>query len=146
MKTRSEIAEPINLILDLIKNLLVTHKEAPVVLSAFRALKAIATTLCNGEEGSMAELVPHVFSASKEKYSTSEALGALAVMSYVWFIFFFARRTYGLSVYSTKIGPRIIPFFRPIISHSITILRGEDNCKSLYSLKLLAVIAQPFNL
>lgn len=88
MKTRSEIAEPINLILDLIKNLLVTHKEAPVVLSAFRALKAIASTLCKGEESSMAKLVPHVLSASKEKYSTSEALGALAAMSYVWFISF----------------------------------------------------------
>ena len=88
MKTRSEIAEPINLILDLIKDLLATHKEAPVVLAAFRALKAIATTLCSGEEGSMAELVPYVLSASKEKYSTSAALGALAAMSYVWFISF----------------------------------------------------------
>lgn len=84
MKTRSEIAEPINLILVLIKNLLAIHKEEPVVLSAFRALKAIAATLCSGEEGSMAELVPCVLSASKEKYSTSAALGALAAMSYVY--------------------------------------------------------------
>lgn len=72
------------MILALIKNLLETHKEAPVILSAFRALKAIATTLCSGEEGSMAELVPYVLSASKEKYSTSAALGALAPMSYVY--------------------------------------------------------------
>ena len=88
LRTRSEIAEPINLILDLIKNLLVTYKDAPVVLSACRALKAIATTLCSGEEGSMAELVPYVLSASREKYSRSAALGALAAMSYVWFITF----------------------------------------------------------
>lgn len=87
MKTRSEIAEPINLILVLIKDLLAIHKEAPVVLSAFRALKAIAATLCSGEEGSMAELVPCVLSASKEKYSASAALGALAAMSYVCYIF-----------------------------------------------------------
>jgi hypothetical protein len=71
VKTRSEIAEPINLILDL----LVTHKEAPVVLSAFRALKTIATTMLGKGRGSMAELVPYVLSASKEKYSTSAALG-----------------------------------------------------------------------
>ena len=88
VKTRSEIAEPINLILDLIKKILATDKEAAVVLSAFRALKAIATTLNSGEEGSMAELVPYVLSASKEKYSKSAALGALAAISYVWFISF----------------------------------------------------------
>lgn len=113
MKTRTEIAEPINLILDLIKNLLVTHKEAPVVLSAFRALKAIATTLCNGEEGSMAELVPHVFSASKEKYSTSEALGALAVMSYVWFIFFLQEEPMAYLFIAQKLGLELFPFSDP---------------------------------
>ncbi|KAF8797612.1 hypothetical protein BYT27DRAFT_7204423 [Phlegmacium glaucopus] len=109
VKMRSEIAEPITLILVSIKNLLAIHKgEDPVVLSAFRALKAIAATLCSGEEGSMAELVPHALSASKGKQSTGAALGALAAMS-------------------TKLGPRIIPFFRSIISHSIAILRGEDD-------------------
>ena len=125
MKTRSEISESINLILVSIKNLLAIHKETAVVPSAFQALKAIATTLCSGEEGSMTELVPYVLSASKGKHSTGAALGALAAMSYVYLL---ASRPYGLFIYSTKIGPRIIPFFRSIISHSITILRGEDNC------------------
>ena len=83
VKNRSEISEPINLILVSIKNLLAIHKEAPVALSAFQALKAIAATLCSGEEGSMAELVPYALSASKGKHGTSAALGALAAMSYV---------------------------------------------------------------
>lgn len=80
---RSDLAEPINLILVSIKNLLAIHKEAPVVLSAFRALKAIAATLCSGEESSMTGLVPYALSASKVKYSMGAALGALAAMSYV---------------------------------------------------------------
>lgn len=78
------MAEPINLILISIKNLLAIHKEAPIVPSAFQALKAIATTLYSGEEGSMTELVPYALSASKEKHSVGEALGALAAMSYVY--------------------------------------------------------------
>ena len=83
---RSEIAEPINRILVSIKNLLVINKEAPVVLSGFRALKAIVATLCSGEEGSMAELVPYALSASKGKQGAGAALGALAAMSYVYLL------------------------------------------------------------
>ena len=86
VKTRSEISESINLILVSIKNLLAIHKEAPVVLSAFQALKVIAATLCTGEEGLIAELVPYALSASKGKHSTGAALGALAAMSYVYFV------------------------------------------------------------
>jgi len=92
---RSEIAEPITLILISIKSLLAIHKEGPVVLSAFRALKVIATTLCSGEEGSMVELVPYALSASKGIHSTGAALGALAAMSYVYPL---ACRTCGLSI------------------------------------------------
>lgn len=84
LKTRSEISDLINLILVSLKNLLAIHKEAPVVLSAFQALQAIAATLCSGEESSVAELVPFALSASKRKHSAGTALGALAAMSYVY--------------------------------------------------------------
>ena len=113
MKTRSEIAEPINLILVLIKDLLAIQKEAPVVLSAFRALKAIAVTLCSGEEGSMAELVPYVLSASKEKYSASEALGALAAMSYVYFLYLLHGKLIAYPIKAQKLGPVSFPSLDP---------------------------------
>ncbi|KAF8154101.1 hypothetical protein B0H34DRAFT_800000 [Crassisporium funariophilum] len=105
---RVQITDTVNTIIASIKNLLTTHKEGPVVTSAFQALNAIALTICPGEESSMTELVPFALSASKERPPVAAALAALSSMS-------------------TKLGPRIIPFFRQIISQSITVLRSEDS-------------------
>ncbi|CAA7262090.1 unnamed protein product [Cyclocybe aegerita] len=106
-KMRSSISAVINKILVSIKNTLTIQRDNQVTTFAFQSMKSIAATLCPGEEGPMSDLVPYVLSGIKEQELVSFALSAVASIS-------------------IKLGPRIIPFFRSIVSHCIAILRGND--------------------
>ncbi|KAJ3515006.1 hypothetical protein NLJ89_g2035 [Agrocybe chaxingu] len=106
-KMRSTISATINKLLVSIKNILAIQKDSQVTTFALQALKSIAETMCPGEEGPMSDLVPYVLAAIKEQKLVSFALSAVAPVS-------------------LKLGPRIIPFFRSIISHCVAILRGND--------------------
>ncbi|KAF8901036.1 armadillo-type protein [Gymnopilus junonius] len=90
-----------------VKDVLSTRREPQVTINALQAIKSIASTMSPGEEGALSEITPLVLSSSKEKDTARQALGALAALS-------------------VKLGPRIIPFFRSIISQSITVLRDHD--------------------
>ncbi|PPQ90282.1 hypothetical protein CVT25_013107 [Psilocybe cyanescens] len=106
-KMRPTLSDFVIKILVSIKSLLTVQKEGQLVIHAFHAINSIASTISPGEESSLTDLVPFAISAAKEKALALSALGALSAMS-------------------VKLGPRIIPFFRSIISLSVAILRGED--------------------
>ncbi|KJA17838.1 hypothetical protein HYPSUDRAFT_191636 [Hypholoma sublateritium FD-334 SS-4] len=107
-KARPGVSTSVISILTSIKHLTTTQKDGQVIVHAFHALESIASTICPGEESLLTELVPFTLSGTKDSNLAKSALAALAPMS-------------------VKLGPRIIPFFRNIISQSITILRGVDN-------------------
>ncbi|KDR78387.1 hypothetical protein GALMADRAFT_245550 [Galerina marginata CBS 339.88] len=106
-KMRPALTPSINKALASIKELLTVQKDGQVVVHAFHGVQSIAATISPGEESSLTDLVPFVLSATKEKSLAPSAMGALATMS-------------------VKLGPRVIPFFRSIVSQSITILRGTE--------------------
>ncbi|KAF9526013.1 hypothetical protein CPB83DRAFT_877003 [Crepidotus variabilis] len=107
VKTRPTISKDINQILASIKNILNVHKTGNIVDHALESVTAIATTMCPGEEGSLMDLVPHLLASAQQVQTMSKALPSLAALS-------------------GTLGPRIIPFFRQIISQCVTILRGSE--------------------
>ncbi|KAF9480276.1 hypothetical protein BDN70DRAFT_905831 [Pholiota conissans] len=107
-KARPGVSASVISILASIKKLASVQKEGPIVINSLQALNSIASTVCPGEESPLTELVPFVLSGAQDQLLAKPALAALASMS-------------------VKLGPRIIPFFRAIISQSITILRGNNN-------------------
>lgn len=89
-KMRPAISNSVTKALASVKDILSTRKEPQVIVNALQAIKSIATTTSSGEESALADLVPLVISASKEKDAALAALGALAAMSYVVrYVFFF---------------------------------------------------------
>jgi len=80
-KTRPTITENIKEILLSIKNLLDFHEHAPGMASAFLAVRSIAATLCPEEEAALADVVPYVLSATKDKELALSSLSSLSLIS-----------------------------------------------------------------
>ncbi|KAJ3784963.1 armadillo-type protein [Lentinula aff. detonsa] len=77
--------------------------------SAFNAIRAIGMTLCSGEESAISALVPLLVGAVNVKSSSqvvSTAVRALVALP-------------------AKLGPRLIPHFRDIVAHAVTVLRED---------------------
>jgi len=70
-------------ILQSTRDFLRTNKDGDALVFAFRTLKSIADTLCDGEEGSLADVVPYVLNSMNDKDLASSAMSALASISYV---------------------------------------------------------------
>ncbi|KAF9553866.1 hypothetical protein CPC08DRAFT_672807 [Agrocybe pediades] len=104
-KMRPALTASVNKILISIKNITSVHKG--IADYALQAIKSVSATIAPGEEGGLTDLVPFVLAATKEKDTAPSAMGALSSMS-------------------VKLGPRIIPFFRSIISQSISVLRASN--------------------
>ncbi|KAG5644278.1 hypothetical protein DXG03_008763 [Asterophora parasitica] len=103
-KTRLAIVSTITKIIGAIRGLLSSQPSEALSVASFKALRSIGRTLCPGEESSLTETIPLILASIKGR------TGAAAAMS-------------ALSPLPAKIGPRIIPYFREIISASVTILR-----------------------
>ncbi|KAF4611649.1 hypothetical protein D9613_003824 [Agrocybe pediades] len=97
-KMRPALTASVNKILISIKNITSVHKG--IADYALQAIKSVSATIAPGEEGGLTDLVPFVLAATKEKDTAPSAMGALSSMS-------------------VKLGPRIIPFFRSIISQNL---------------------------
>lgn len=83
-KTRPAIRDGIKKILLSIKNFLHIHKKGAGVIFAFEALKSVAMTLCSGEEGPLADVIPYLLSAMDDKELASPSLATLASISWVF--------------------------------------------------------------
>lgn len=80
-KARPTITENIKKILLSIKNFLHIHKDSPAMAPVFPALRSIAMTLCPEEEAPLADIVPYVLSAAKDKELCLSSLSSLSLIS-----------------------------------------------------------------
>jgi U3 small nucleolar RNA-associated protein 10 len=82
---RPNVKDNIKQILQSTKNFLHVNKHGEALTFAFQALESIADTLCTGEEGSLADVVPYVLSSMNDKDLVSSSLSALTSISSVFF-------------------------------------------------------------
>ncbi|KAJ7630018.1 hypothetical protein DFH06DRAFT_704991 [Mycena polygramma] len=101
--TRLKITARVSATVDEIRKLLLLHPDGPLAASSYRALKSIAATMSPGEEGSLTTMVPSVLAAIRGRKMAVPAMAALAPLS-------------------VKLGPRLIPFFRDIVTQCVTLL------------------------
>ncbi|KAJ6464259.1 hypothetical protein C8R47DRAFT_1180243 [Mycena vitilis] len=110
--TRLKITARVSATVDEIRKLLLLHPDGPLAASSYRALKSIASTMSPGEEGSLTTMVPSVLAAIRGRKMAIPAMAALAPLS-------------------VKLGPRLIPFFRDIVTQCVTLL--HDGVKDVAS-------------
>ncbi|KAF9078300.1 armadillo-type protein [Rhodocollybia butyracea] len=104
---RQSAVTSVTKICDLLHNILSKQPGASLTTSAFNAIRAIGSTLCSGEESCITALVPLLVKALNNKTAleiVSAAIGALVPLP-------------------AKLGPRLIPHFREIVSQSVSLLR-----------------------
>ncbi|KAJ7607399.1 hypothetical protein FB45DRAFT_1135460 [Roridomyces roridus] len=108
--TRAKITARINETVDEIKKLLLAHLDGALAASGYKAVRSIVETMGPGEENSLLALIPLAISAIRNRKMVKPAVSALAPMS-------------------TKLGPRLIPFFRDIVLQSVSLLQDgfEDS-------------------
>jgi U3 small nucleolar RNA-associated protein 10 len=82
---RPNVKDDIKQILQSTKIFLQINKNGEALASAFQALRSIADTLCTGEEGPLADVVPYVLSSMNDKELASSSLSALTSISCVFF-------------------------------------------------------------
>ncbi|KAJ3806976.1 armadillo-type protein [Lentinula aff. lateritia] len=93
--------------------------------SAFNAIRAIGSTLCSGEESAVTALVPLLVGAVNVK-SNPEIIVSAAIRA--------------LITLPSKLGPRLIPYLRDIVSRAVNVLREgsegltEDTVQLLHDL------------
>ncbi|KAJ7582775.1 hypothetical protein C8J56DRAFT_230499 [Mycena floridula] len=103
-KVRREISPSVITITETIRMLLTAQPEETIFSGAFKALTAIAMTGCSGEENSMIAVIPLVLAAVRSRKSSTSAMAVLAALP-------------------AKLGPRLLPFFREIVTDCVAILR-----------------------
>ncbi|KAJ7762738.1 hypothetical protein DFH07DRAFT_813302 [Mycena maculata] len=102
--TRIKITARINETVEEIRKLLPLHPDGTLAASSYKALQSIADTMSPGEEGSLLALIPPIIAAIRTRKMAKSAMAALAPMA-------------------IKLGPRLIPFFRDIVTQCVTLLR-----------------------
>ncbi|KAJ3856701.1 armadillo-type protein [Lentinula lateritia] len=102
-----------------------TTTTTTITNSAFNAIRAIGSTLCSGEESAVTALVPLLIGAVNVK-SNPEIIVSAAIRA--------------LITLPSKLGPRLIPYLRDIVSRAVNVLREgsegltEDTVQLLHDL------------
>ncbi|KIK65016.1 hypothetical protein GYMLUDRAFT_39424 [Collybiopsis luxurians FD-317 M1] len=107
MSVRQNAVSSITQICSLVHRVLSQQPEQSLVVSAFNALRVIGSTLCPGEETSITALIPVLVGAVNVK-GDMDVVGA-AVKALVSL--------------PAKLGPRLIPHFRNMVSQAVIVLR-----------------------
>ncbi|KAK1226193.1 snoRNA-binding rRNA-processing protein utp10 [Marasmius sp. AFHP31] len=115
---RQTVASSIIKIAENVQRLLSQQLEKSLMVSAFRAIESIGLTMVPGEESCLSGLVPSLISASKDRDLASSAVSALATLP-------------------AKLGPRLIPFFREIVSQAVVMMREADRDLASGTVKVL---------
>ncbi|KAH8084910.1 armadillo-type protein [Cristinia sonorae] len=103
-ETRSGLVKSTVKIAENVRKLLLSKPDAAAAISGFHAVNAIANTMCTGEESILTSIVPVAVGYIRDSKCTVQALTAL----------------HSLSV---KLGPRVIPFFKDIVSTCVSVIR-----------------------
>ncbi|ESK96722.1 u3 small nucleolar RNA-associated protein 10 [Moniliophthora roreri MCA 2997] len=114
---RQAVTTAVVQIVEAVKRLLSQNPEKPIAVSAFKALRAIGTTLSSGEESCLTNLVPVMITATRDRDLATAAMSALASLP-------------------EKLGPRLIPFFRELVAQGVATLRsaGDDLARETVTL------------
>lgn len=74
---RKEVTSTINGVLECIRRILSSSENSAVVISALKALKSIAETMCPGEETSLTKALSPVLDTIQNRTTTTEAMATL---------------------------------------------------------------------
>ncbi|KAG6902641.1 hypothetical protein C0995_013766 [Termitomyces sp. Mi166 len=105
-KTRQTAVPTIVKIINLIRGLLTSRINESLTRAAYKALRSIGLSMCLGEESSLTEAIPLILVSIRGRTATAAALSALSPLP-------------------TKLGPRIIPHFRDIVTETVAIIRED---------------------
>ncbi|OBZ74951.1 U3 small nucleolar RNA-associated protein 10 [Grifola frondosa] len=103
-ETRRKLTPCIMKMIEAVQKIISSGSSGVLISSTFHALAAISDTLCTGEEGSLTATTPFVLRAIREQAYTVPAIKAL------------------LS-FSSRLGPRLIPYLKEIIQECVTVIR-----------------------
>ncbi|KAG5637085.1 hypothetical protein H0H81_005818 [Sphagnurus paluster] len=114
-RTRLALVPAIAKIIGVIGELLCSHTVEAISVASFKALRSIGLSLCPGEESALAETIPFILKSIRGRNATVPAICALSPLP-------------------GKIGPRIIPYFREIVSESVALIRegSATNLEDIY--------------
>jgi U3 small nucleolar RNA-associated protein 10 len=84
-EVRHAITPTIIKILAQIQQKLPVHKGGPLASASFKAVKAIAQSMCPGEEGPLAACISVILAAIRDRIEVASAVQALVPLSYVLF-------------------------------------------------------------
>jgi U3 small nucleolar RNA-associated protein 10 len=116
-------------VLRIISKIIASPSEKAMIVSGLNALTAINVTLSTGEEGAATELVPIILSAVQQRQAVQEALAALVPLPFV--VVSHSPNTIFMLFHRAKLGPRIIPYFRDMISQIVSVLREAADGEQL---------------
>ncbi|KAG6868785.1 hypothetical protein C0993_010712 [Termitomyces sp. T159_Od127] len=105
-KTRQTVVPTIVKIINFICGLITSQSNEGLIRAAYKAVRSIGLSMCPGEESSLTDAVPLMLTSIRGRKSASVALSALSPLP-------------------TKIGPRIIPHFRDIITETVAIIQED---------------------
>lgn len=103
-KIRHDITPTVNQIIESIRKVVVAQSEGPLVVSAFRAMASIGSTMCPGEENSMTNSIPLLIAAIRGRTLAASAMAALAPLPFVEFYRFCARLIDALTETNSDLG------------------------------------------
>ena len=120
-KFHLEMTPTLEKILTCIRKIIPLHPEGPLPHSAYKAMKTIVVTTLPGRESSLVELIPVVLTSIKCRKVTTSAMAVLPPLMFVFSIVPFY--TIPILHDRRKVGPRVIPHFREIVSQCVLVLR-----------------------
>ena len=104
---RTKVSKVIVKIVNSIKDTLLSKSvDESLVVASFQALNAITVSMCPGEESSLTTLVPVTMTYVREGRSVLAALNATSSLV-------------------NKLGPRVIPYFKEIVSVSVGVFSSS---------------------
>ncbi|KAL0575096.1 snoRNA-binding rRNA-processing protein utp10 [Marasmius crinis-equi] len=115
---RQSVVPSIVKIAENIQKLLSQQPEKSIIVHAFKAVESVGSTMAPGEESCLTNLVSFLVSASKDRDLGVSAMSALATLP-------------------PKLGPRLIPFFREIVSQAVAVLREAEKDLAVATVKVL---------
>ncbi|KAG6888638.1 hypothetical protein C0992_007990 [Termitomyces sp. T32_za158] len=125
-KTRQTVVPTIVKIVSFIRGLITSQSNEGIIRAAYKALRSIGLSMCPGEESSLTAIVPLILTSIRGCNTASAALSALSPLP-------------------TKIGPRIIPHFRDIVTETVTIIHEDPSAatEDAYSILRGLLVAIP---
>ncbi|KAF9268872.1 hypothetical protein L218DRAFT_536645 [Marasmius fiardii PR-910] len=105
-------------IVERIQAILSHHPEKSTIFSSLKAIEAIGSTMSQGEESCLTNLTSSIIASTQNRELATSAMSALAPLP-------------------SKLGPRLIPFFREIVSQAIVILPEADRDLSASTVRVL---------